>query len=140
MPTPSLFALSACELTRLGLPSLFVRTQELCTPLLYRDVKLSNSNAILHFGRTILESDPSSSQDFPAFTFRMDVDLSPYLNRSDEHGEPLLDEAGLGPDGMPLPEPEFADDSEVGTVARLLNACTNLKMFLWVRVLSSARA
>jgi hypothetical protein len=106
--------------------------QELCTPLLYRDVKLSNSKAILRFGRTILHPDPSSSQDFPKFPIRMDVDLSPYLNRTDDRGEPLLDEGGLGPDGVPLPEPEFEDDSEVATVARLLKACTNLKMFLWV--------
>ncbi|KAL7417608.1 hypothetical protein BDY24DRAFT_95565 [Mrakia frigida] len=101
--------------------------RELCIPLLYRDVKLSSSRAILNFARTILSTDPPPSIDFAPLTLRMDVDLSPYLNEHDENGEPVM-----GPDfeGV-LVEKVFEEGSEVEMVARLLKALVGLKMFLW---------
>lgn len=57
----------------------------------------------------------------------MDVDLSPYLNLLDEGEEPLIEieeEAALH-------DRVFEEGSEVETVARLLQALTGLKMFLW---------
>jgi len=118
-PSPLLTLLPATSTTH---------PQEICIPLLYRDVKLSSSRAILNFARTIFATDPPSSIDFAPLTVRMDVDLSPYLNEHDKNGDPVLDPEIEGL----LLEREFEAGSEVATVARLLKALVGLKMFLWV--------
>lgn len=81
--------------------------QAICTPLLYRDLRLTTEKAIIGFARTLaLPSLPLALRqtggrlvyrpDLRVFPTRLDVDLVPYLNLKDEEGNPImeLDESG----------------------------------------------
>lgn len=113
------------QYTRYQLCLVSRKFNELCTPLLYRDVKLPTGTAILLFARTL-----SFRPLFASYTLRLDVDLSPFLNNIDEKGYSLMREA-LGFESVP--DGFEAEDDPIGVISELLGKLENLQLFLWVR-------
>ncbi|CED84566.1 hypothetical protein [Phaffia rhodozyma] len=115
--------------------------RDLCTPLLYRDLKLSSPNSIPLFARTIFRNpitDPWTLEqstgwklpNYASYAMRLDVDLSRWLNKTDAEGNPIWPEDQEDAESDDEDE-EWEEDHPMELISRLIWKLDGLRMFLW---------